>query len=76
MLSFIRRLFAPRDPNQPIPVEVPMAPLVHARLTRLAHHTKQPGALIVDIALREWLEEHEDALLQGTETFRERRRGA
>lgn len=76
MRDFLRRLFGAPDPNEPIPVSVPMAPLAYARLCRLAEHTGQPGALILDLALREWLREHEEALLDGTETFREVRRSA
>lgn len=75
MRGFFRWLFSGGvDPNEPIEVSVPMAPLAYARLNRLAQHTNQPGALILDLALRDWLDRHETALLEGTEDFREVRR--
>jgi len=70
--TFLRTLLAARRQPEPLPVSLLMDPMVYARLDRLARHTGEPGDAIVSLALRSWLDEHEAALLGGSEELRTR----
>lgn len=66
MLTFLRNLFGgSSEPATHIPVSLQMRMMVYARLDRLARHSGIAGDSIVNIALTEWLDKHEDDILNG-----------
>ena len=75
MRDFLRWLFSPAPPAL-MQVSVVMHPEVYARLDRLARHPNLAGEFagdaILNTAVRSWLDEHEAALLAGSEELREK----
>lgn len=69
-MKFLRRISSYLSPDPWLHrVSIVMNRAVSARIDLLAKHTNQHGDAIVDLALREWLANHEAALLEGSEEF-------
>lgn len=69
IIAFFRNIFTPgghtREGDPYMDVSVRMSPEIFCRLDRLARSTETAGDSYIHMALIEWLEAHEQDLLNG-----------